>query len=349
MMRPILISGLLGLSLAGCSTSRNVSGAWNCAAGKGSCAPVSAIDEAALDRLNAPAGITPAHPLAAPSGRQPLLAPFASDAPPARTNERVLRIVFPARIDAQGLYHEPSAVHAVVSGPSWAPASTREAPLERQAALPSPPPLPQSPRLATPPEALAAHRDARARGTPVQTPANPRALDAGPERRVGEDLPPFPAPAPGQATAAPVSDLRRSGAGASLLPRTAPDRSAPALTAAPPCHACHPRAPVMQSAAMPLPPSPVSPADRQAAAQESAAATRALNRASMERADRQDVAVAPPPTPTPVVMAPAAMRSDVVATAGIVPTPAPLARALPAPVAAAADEGDGPPLAERPQ
>jgi conjugal transfer pilus assembly protein TraV len=122
-MRPrILFAGALlsSAALSGCtSLGGNVSGSFACRAPDGICAPSATIDDRALALISGSDGdrlIEPAGPYVEPprEGRG-----FQSAAAPVRTRERVLRIVFPAQIDAAGRLHEQSAVHAVVEQGEW--------------------------------------------------------------------------------------------------------------------------------------------------------------------------------------------------------------------------------------
>lgn len=120
--------GLAGLllasaSLSGCmSLGGNVKGDFACRAPDGICAPSGNIDDRALAMISGEEGdrmIAPAGPYVEPpvEGRG-----YQKAASPVRTRERVLRIVFPAQIDASGRLHEQSAVHAVVERGEWAEA-----------------------------------------------------------------------------------------------------------------------------------------------------------------------------------------------------------------------------------
>jgi len=116
-----LLAGTAGLS--GCtSLGGNVKGDFTCKAPDGICAPSSMIDDRALAMISREDGdrlIQPAGPYAEPptEGRG-----YQNVAAPARTRERVLRIVFPAQIDVAGRLHEQSAVHAVVEQGEWSQA-----------------------------------------------------------------------------------------------------------------------------------------------------------------------------------------------------------------------------------
>lgn len=133
-IRLLVASTLAGAALSGCTTlGGNVKGNFACRAPDGICAPSSTIDDAALTLISGADGdrpIAPAGPYIEPptEGRG-----FQKTSAPVRTRERVLRIVFPAQIDAAGRLHEQTAVHAVVEQGEWgevfaasAVATTRE-------------------------------------------------------------------------------------------------------------------------------------------------------------------------------------------------------------------------------
>lgn len=120
--RGLLATALVATTaLAGCTTmGGNIKGSFSCAAPDGICAPSSTIDDRALAMISGEDGdrmITPAGPYPAQRGEGRGFQ-TASTAP-ARTHERVLRIVFPAQIDAAGRLHEQTAVHAVVEQGDW--------------------------------------------------------------------------------------------------------------------------------------------------------------------------------------------------------------------------------------
>ncbi len=136
-MNPTKI-GALGLILAGtglasCTTmGGNIKGNFSCVAPDGICAPSSTIDDRALAMIAGEDGdrmITPAGPYSVPAsdgrGPQSIAARSVSGgfqaaaAAPARSQERVLRIVFPAQIDAAGRLREQTAIHAVVERGEW--------------------------------------------------------------------------------------------------------------------------------------------------------------------------------------------------------------------------------------
>jgi len=108
-------------ALGGCTTmGGNIKGSFSCAAPDGICAPSSTIDDRALAMISGEDGdrmITPAGPY--PAQRTEGRGFQTATAAPARTHERVLRIVFPAQIDAAGRLHEQTAVHAVVEQGDW--------------------------------------------------------------------------------------------------------------------------------------------------------------------------------------------------------------------------------------
>ena len=124
---------LVGTGLASCTTmGGNIKGNFSCVAPDGICAPSSTIDDRALAMIAGEDGdrmITPAGPYSVPpsEGRGPQSMAARSVAggfqtasvAPARSQERVLRIVFPAQIDAAGRLREQTAIHAVVERGGW--------------------------------------------------------------------------------------------------------------------------------------------------------------------------------------------------------------------------------------
>ncbi len=108
-------------TLGGCTTlGGNIKGSFSCVAPDGICAPSSTIDDRALALISGEDGdrmITPAGPY--PTQRSEGRGFQTAAVAPARTRERVLRIVFPAQIDAAGRLHEQTAVHAVVEQGDW--------------------------------------------------------------------------------------------------------------------------------------------------------------------------------------------------------------------------------------
>lgn len=108
-MRIPLRLALLGslVPLAGCmTTGTNMHNDFACRAPNGTCAPMSVIDGKAVAGMGAmaqPIGgiVDPAMPR---EGRA--VTASADGSPPGRTADRVLRVVFPAHIDASGIYHD---------------------------------------------------------------------------------------------------------------------------------------------------------------------------------------------------------------------------------------------------
>lgn len=117
------LTALVTLSLlGGCATllGGNVKGSFACSAPGGTCAPTQVIDDGAL-------GSTASDPATPVSSGDPAIGgSFQRTAlgaqAPLRTGERVLRIVFPPRVDRAGRYREAYAVHAVVNRSAWADA-----------------------------------------------------------------------------------------------------------------------------------------------------------------------------------------------------------------------------------
>ena len=107
------------LPLAGCmTTGTNMHNDFTCRAPNGTCAPMSTIDARAVAGLGA--GTQPVGGIADPTMPREGRVVTASDgSPPGRTSDRVLRVVFPAHIDASGIYHDESTAHAVVEHGGW--------------------------------------------------------------------------------------------------------------------------------------------------------------------------------------------------------------------------------------
>lgn len=137
--RGVTAFALLGAAtLAGCTTlGGNVKGSFACRAPDGMCAPTSKIDDQALSMISG--GTVDATPATVIDPYERTDSPLAHTASgnPARSSERVLRIVFPAHIDRLGRYREASAIHAVVARGSWMAAAqtAATAPPSQQLAL----------------------------------------------------------------------------------------------------------------------------------------------------------------------------------------------------------------------
>lgn len=107
-------------AISGCTTlGGNVKGSFACRAPDGMCAPTSKIDDQALAMIGGgDADAMPATVINPYERPDPRFVPTAG-ASPSRSNERVLRIVFPAHVDRLGRFREASAIHAVVERGSW--------------------------------------------------------------------------------------------------------------------------------------------------------------------------------------------------------------------------------------
>lgn len=124
---PFLAIGLL-TSLSGCATfGTNVEGDFSCRAPKGDCAPSHVIDATATASLN---GDLPDR------ATRPRIGVANDDT--TRTDERTLRIVFPAHVDETGTLHDEAVAWTVVENPRWAaelrrrPGNDAAPPLMRQ-------------------------------------------------------------------------------------------------------------------------------------------------------------------------------------------------------------------------
>ncbi len=126
---PAIVLGTSGLLLLGscASLGGNVRGSFSCDAPDGVCAPSGAIDDRALAVIAGGGDQGDFVPAAGQPGlgeaaavrvaRAQPVRPGPGD--PARTRERVLRIVFQPYIDERGRLHEATAVHAVVASGDW--------------------------------------------------------------------------------------------------------------------------------------------------------------------------------------------------------------------------------------
>ena len=101
-------------STAACTTlGSNVSGDFSCKAPGGMCAPLPAIDDAALAHMNVQTD--PEAPVSdIPTPDRPV-----PDGLVARTGERILRIVIPSHVDRRGVLHEAAVLHKVVERQGW--------------------------------------------------------------------------------------------------------------------------------------------------------------------------------------------------------------------------------------
>lgn len=134
--RPPALASLISIAiLSSCvGLGGNIKGNFACQAPDGICAPSAVIDDRALALISDDPSIPPASEsstgrsdrdkaahqaarIAAPPPAKPAIGPVRGT--PGRSSERVLRILFPSHIDAQGRLHESSAVHAVVSQGEW--------------------------------------------------------------------------------------------------------------------------------------------------------------------------------------------------------------------------------------
>lgn len=111
------------LPLAGCmSLSGNIKGSFSCSAPGGTCAPSSVIDDRALALISGAEDVGPAGP-ATPARQSGDALRVAGAATVTRTNQKILKIVFPAHVDAHGRYHETAAIRTVVDDGIWVAAA----------------------------------------------------------------------------------------------------------------------------------------------------------------------------------------------------------------------------------
>jgi conjugal transfer pilus assembly protein TraV len=127
-MRPhfrLPLCASLAVLLSGCATfGTNVEGSFQCRAPQGDCAPSHIIDARAAGEITQ--SETPTNTL----GPQRMVDPGDQ----ARTAERTLKIVFPARVDETGTLHDEAVAWAVIQNPRWA-AELRRKP-DHEAATP---------------------------------------------------------------------------------------------------------------------------------------------------------------------------------------------------------------------
>jgi conjugal transfer pilus assembly protein TraV len=133
-------------ALTGCvGLGGNVKGSFSCAAPDGICAPSSVIDDRALAMISGTTDVVPAGPYT-PDRDASVPVRVAGNGSVRRTDQKVLKIVFPAHVDARGRYYETSAIRAVVDNGAWLAAS--EPKDGEQVALAAEPTEPADARLA---------------------------------------------------------------------------------------------------------------------------------------------------------------------------------------------------------
>ena len=109
------------LATSGCMThGTHLHGDFACRAPNGTCAPMSVIDNAAVVGMGAtvPTGSRASVERGAVKSG-PLVFAAAGSGAPQRTTDRVLRVVFPAFVDATGTFHEESVARTVVERGGW--------------------------------------------------------------------------------------------------------------------------------------------------------------------------------------------------------------------------------------
>ena len=108
--RFLACAGLAVMASACATFGTNVEGSFQCRAPKGDCAPSHVLDARATSDMT-----TDKNPQLV---MRPAIAVAAGDQ--ARTSERTLRIVFPARVDEAGTLHDEAIAWAVIENPRWA-------------------------------------------------------------------------------------------------------------------------------------------------------------------------------------------------------------------------------------
>ena len=108
--RFLACAGLAVMAGACATFGTNVEGSFQCRASKGDCAPSHVLDARATSDMTI--AKNPQHAM------RPTIAVAAGDQ--ARTSERTLKIVFPARVDEAGTLHDEAIAWAVIENPRWA-------------------------------------------------------------------------------------------------------------------------------------------------------------------------------------------------------------------------------------
>lgn len=108
--RFLACAGLAVMASACATFGTNVEGSFQCRAPKGDCAPSHVLDARATSDMTTEKN--PQH------AKHTAIAVAAGDQ--ARTSERTLRIVFPARVDEAGTLHDEAVAWAVIENPRWA-------------------------------------------------------------------------------------------------------------------------------------------------------------------------------------------------------------------------------------
>lgn len=108
--RFLACAGLAVMASACATFGTNVEGSFQCRAPKGDCAPSHVLDARATSDMTTDKN--PQHVM------RPAIAVAAGDQ--ARTSERTLKIVFPARVDEAGTLHDEAIAWAVIENPRWA-------------------------------------------------------------------------------------------------------------------------------------------------------------------------------------------------------------------------------------
>lgn len=126
--RFLACAGLAVMASACATFGTNVEGSFQCRAPKGDCAPSHVLDARATSGMATEKN--PQHAM------RPAITVAAGDQ--ARTSERTLKIVFPARVDEAGTLHDEAVAWAVIENPRWAaelrrkPGEVSAPPLMRQ-------------------------------------------------------------------------------------------------------------------------------------------------------------------------------------------------------------------------
>ena len=110
-LRFLACAGLAVMTSACATFGTNVEGSFQCRAPKGDCTPLHVLDARATSAMTTGNDVQR-------STMRPAVAVAPGDQ--ARTSERTLRIVFPARVDEAGTLHDEAVAWAVIENPRWA-------------------------------------------------------------------------------------------------------------------------------------------------------------------------------------------------------------------------------------
>lgn len=144
MNRSLTISLLSALTLGGCASPlklKNVAGTWSCPRVDGVCSDITSIDRGLGIEETGTQPVGNGGLRRDPGTGTLLLTSMGSANPimPGRTADQVARIVFAPSVDANGHYHGPREIYAVMTTGSWVTQPVRPVPDLQPAVLRSRP------------------------------------------------------------------------------------------------------------------------------------------------------------------------------------------------------------------